>query len=162
MELLRIRRQIHCKAVEQRATLIHRQYNRDWGTSYSRPPYLTPPPCHKILAAPLLSSEGRRSAGGAQGPNARKDGTGWSLPPPSSRRVSDEAVVAVASSVDEPCAAAAGGCLRSSSSAGRASPATAISPRPSRPSSRQTPPPTCLQHATPPHHHRLTLHGCSR
>ena len=31
-------RQIHCKAVEQRATLIHRQYNRDWGTSYSRPP----------------------------------------------------------------------------------------------------------------------------
>jgi len=32
MELLRITRQIHCKAVEQRATLIHRQYNRDWGT----------------------------------------------------------------------------------------------------------------------------------
>ena len=27
MELLRITRQIHCKAVEQRATLIHRQYN---------------------------------------------------------------------------------------------------------------------------------------
>ena len=161
MELLRITRQIHRKAIEQRATLIHRQYNRDWGTSYSRPPYLTPPPCYKILAAPLLSSEGRRSAGGAQGPNAGKDGTGWSLPP-SSRRGSDEAVVAVASSVDEPCAAAAGGCLRSSSSAGRASPATAISPRPSRPSSRQTPPPTCLQHATPPHHHRLTLHGCSR
>ena len=55
MELLRITRQIHCKAVEQRATLIHRQYNRDWGTSYSRPPidpYLTPPPL-KILAAPL-------------------------------------------------------------------------------------------------------------
>ena len=28
------------------STLIHRQYNRDWGTSYSRPPihpYLTPP-----------------------------------------------------------------------------------------------------------------------
>ena len=46
MELLRITRQMHCKAVEQRATLIHRQYNRDWGTSYSRPPidpYLTPP-----------------------------------------------------------------------------------------------------------------------
>ena len=44
MELLRITRQIHCKAVEQRITLIHRQYNRDWGTSYSRPhidPYLT-------------------------------------------------------------------------------------------------------------------------
>ena len=55
MELLRITRQIHCKAVEQRATLIHRQYNRDWGTSYSRPPidsYITPP-CYKILAAPL-------------------------------------------------------------------------------------------------------------
>ena len=46
MERLRIARQIHCKAVEQRATLIHRQYNRDWGTSYSRPPigpYLTSP-----------------------------------------------------------------------------------------------------------------------
>jgi len=46
MELLRITRQIHCKAVEKRATLIHRQYNRDWGTSYSRPPidpYLTFP-----------------------------------------------------------------------------------------------------------------------
>ena len=46
MELLRITRQIHCKAVEQRATLIHRQYNREWGTSYSRPPidtYLTSP-----------------------------------------------------------------------------------------------------------------------
>ena len=44
MELLR--RQIHCKAVEQRATLIHRQYNRDWGTSYCRPsidPYFTSP-----------------------------------------------------------------------------------------------------------------------
>ena len=39
MELLRITRQIHCKAVEQRTTLICRQYNRDWGTSYSRPPY---------------------------------------------------------------------------------------------------------------------------
>ena len=39
-------RQMHRKAVEQRATLIHRQYNRDWGTSYSRPPidpYLTSP-----------------------------------------------------------------------------------------------------------------------
>jgi len=35
MELLRITRQIHCKAVEQRATLIHIQYNRDCGTSYS-------------------------------------------------------------------------------------------------------------------------------
>ena len=50
MELLRITRQIHCKAVELRATLIHRQYNRDWGTSYSRPPidpYLTFPPVTK-------------------------------------------------------------------------------------------------------------------
>jgi len=56
MELLCITRQIHCKAVEQRATLIQRQYNRDWGTSYSRPPidpYLTSP-CYKILAAPLV------------------------------------------------------------------------------------------------------------
>ena len=59
MEILRITRQIHYKAVEQRATLIHRQYNRDWGTSYSRPPidpYLTSP-CYKILAAPLGVSD---------------------------------------------------------------------------------------------------------
>ena len=35
-ELLRIARQIHCKAVEQTATLIHREYSRDWGTSYSK------------------------------------------------------------------------------------------------------------------------------
>ena len=59
MELLRITRQIHCKAVEQRATLIHiRQYNRDWGTSYSRPPldpYLTSPP--------LLQNPGGATAG---------------------------------------------------------------------------------------------------
>ena len=57
MELLRITRQIHCTAVEQRATLINGQYNRDWGTSYSRPPidpYLTSP-CYKILAAPLAT-----------------------------------------------------------------------------------------------------------
>jgi len=50
MELLRITRQIHCKAVEQRVTLIQRHYNRDWGTSYSRPPidsYLTSPPVTK-------------------------------------------------------------------------------------------------------------------
>jgi len=34
----------------RRARLIHRQYNRDWGTSYSRPPidpYLTSPPVTK-------------------------------------------------------------------------------------------------------------------
>jgi len=46
MERLRITRQMHCTAVEQRARLIHRQYNWDWGTSYSRPhidPYLTSP-----------------------------------------------------------------------------------------------------------------------
>ena len=60
MELLRITRQIHCKAVEQGATLIHRQYNRDWGTSYARPPidpYLTPPARYIILAAPLPLSD---------------------------------------------------------------------------------------------------------
>jgi len=37
----------------------HRQYNRDWGTSYSRPPidpYLTSP-CYKIMAAPLASRQ---------------------------------------------------------------------------------------------------------
>ena len=52
MELLRITRQIHCKAVEQRATLIHRQYNWDWGTSYSRPPI------DPYLTSPLLQNPG--------------------------------------------------------------------------------------------------------
>ena len=52
MELLRITRQIHCKAVEQRATLIHRQYNQDWGTSYSRPPM------DPYLTSPLLQNPG--------------------------------------------------------------------------------------------------------
>jgi len=34
---------------------VHRQYNRDWGTSHSRPPNRPIPhlpPCYKILAAP--------------------------------------------------------------------------------------------------------------
>ena len=52
MELLRITRQIHCKDVEQRATLIHTQYNRDWGTSYSRPPI------DPYLTSPLLQNPG--------------------------------------------------------------------------------------------------------
>ena len=52
MELHRITRQIHCKAVEQRATFIHRQYNRDWGTSYSRPPI------DPYLTSPLLQNPG--------------------------------------------------------------------------------------------------------
>ena len=52
MELLRITRQIHCKAVEQTATLIHRQYNRDWGTSYSRSPI------DPYLTSPLLQNPG--------------------------------------------------------------------------------------------------------
>jgi len=52
MELLHITRQIHCKAVVQRATLIHRQYNRDWGTSYSRPPI------DPYLISPLLQNPG--------------------------------------------------------------------------------------------------------
>ena len=52
MELLRIPRQIHCKAVEQTATLIHRQYNRDWETSYSRPPI------DPYLTSPLLQNAG--------------------------------------------------------------------------------------------------------
>ena len=56
MELLRITRQIHCKAVEQRATLIHRQYNRDWGTSYSRPPI------DPYLTSPLLQNPGGATA----------------------------------------------------------------------------------------------------
>ena len=52
MALLRITRQINCKAVEQIATLIHRQYNRDWGTSYSRPPI------DPYLTSPLLQNPG--------------------------------------------------------------------------------------------------------
>ena len=57
MELLRVTRQIHCKAVEQRATLIHiRQYNRDWGTSYSRPPI------DPYLTSPLLQNPGGATA----------------------------------------------------------------------------------------------------
>ena len=58
MELLRITRQIHCKAVEQRATLIHRQYNRDWGTSYSILP-----------VDPYLTSPVLQNPGGATGPD---------------------------------------------------------------------------------------------
>ena len=56
MELLRNTRQIHCKAVKQRATLIHRQYNRDWGTSYSRPPI------DPYLTSPLLQNPGGATA----------------------------------------------------------------------------------------------------
>ena len=48
--------QIHCKAVEQRATLIRRQYNRDWGTSYSRPPI------DPYLTSPLLQNPGGATA----------------------------------------------------------------------------------------------------
>ena len=57
MELLRITRQIHRKAVEQRATLIHRQYNRDCGTSYSRPPI------DPYLTSPLLQNPGGTTVG---------------------------------------------------------------------------------------------------
>jgi len=66
MELLRITRQIHCKAVKQRATLIHRQYNRDWGTSYSRPPI------DPYLISPLLQNPGGATAAerGIVGPYA--------------------------------------------------------------------------------------------
>ena len=51
-----VSRQIHCKAFEQRATLIHRQYNRDWGTSYSRPPI------DPYLTSPLLQNPGGATA----------------------------------------------------------------------------------------------------
>ena len=57
MEILRITRQIHCKAVEQTAMLIHRQYNRDWGTSYSRPPI------DPYLTSPLLQNPGGATGG---------------------------------------------------------------------------------------------------
>jgi len=43
-----------------RATLIHRQYNGDWGTSYSRPPI------DLYLTSPLL-----QNPGGATGPSIR-------------------------------------------------------------------------------------------
>ena len=58
MEILSITRQIHWKAVEQRATLIHRHYNRDWGASYSRPPivpYLTSPVLQNPGGATVVS-----------------------------------------------------------------------------------------------------------
>ena len=43
---------------EQRATLIHRQYNRDWELRTLDPLYThtSLPPCYKILAAPLVVS----------------------------------------------------------------------------------------------------------
>jgi len=43
---------IYCKTVEQRVTLIHRQYNLDWGISYSRPPI------DPYLTSPLLQNPG--------------------------------------------------------------------------------------------------------
>jgi len=58
MELLRIARQIHCKAVEQRATLLHRQYNRSVVTPLAE---WTPgavcdmPSCPAVLATLRLS-----------------------------------------------------------------------------------------------------------
>ena len=57
MGLLRITQQIHCKAAEQRATLIHRQYNRDWRTSYSRPPI------DPYITFPLLQNPGGATGG---------------------------------------------------------------------------------------------------
>jgi len=72
MELLRITRQIHYKAVEQRATLMHRQYNRDWGTLYSRPsidPYLTFP----LLQNPGGATAAERRRGGGGGRRRRSE-----------------------------------------------------------------------------------------
>ena len=104
MELLRITRQIHCKAVEQRATLIHiRQYNRDWGTSYSRPPidpYLTSPSpvtkswrrhcrCVPRSSVECTASRCRRRAGTARSTrrDRRRDRrTGGRTAPPEARR----------------------------------------------------------------------------
>ena len=43
-----------CRA--KSATLIHRQYNRDWGTSYSRPPI------DPYLTSPLLQNPGGATA----------------------------------------------------------------------------------------------------
>ena len=55
MELLRITRQIHCKVVEQRATLIHTNTTGTEGLRTLDPLliYTSLPPCYKILPAPL-------------------------------------------------------------------------------------------------------------
>ena len=78
MELLRITRQIHCKAVEQRATLIHRQYNRDWGTLYSRSPI------DPYLTSPLL-----QNAGGATVSRSDADISWFAVPAPVAEYTAD-------------------------------------------------------------------------
>jgi len=59
MELLRITRQIHCKAVEQRATLIHRQYITGTGGLRTR----SRPPIDPYLTSPLLQNPGGATDG---------------------------------------------------------------------------------------------------
>ena len=58
MELLRITRQIHCKAVEQKATLIHRQYNRSVVTPLAEwtPGAVCDMPCCPAVLATLKLS----------------------------------------------------------------------------------------------------------
>jgi len=58
---------------------IHRQYNRDWGTSYSRPPI------DPYLTSPLLQNPGGATALASRGLVAAKD-TPPPPPSPGSRR----------------------------------------------------------------------------
>ena len=55
MELLRITRQIHCTAVEERATLIHRQHNRSVVTADTPGAVCDMPSCPAVLATLRLS-----------------------------------------------------------------------------------------------------------
>jgi len=61
VELLRITRQIHCKAVEQRATLIHRQY----GNGLPSPGSAMPRLAKSVLVDVDMASSGRRSSPGS-------------------------------------------------------------------------------------------------
>ena len=61
VELLRITRQIHCKAVEQRATLIHRQY----GNGLPSPGSAIPRLAKSVLVDVDMASSGRRSSPGS-------------------------------------------------------------------------------------------------
>jgi len=79
VELHRITRQIHCKAVEQRATLIYTDNTTGTGgTSYSRPPI------DPYLTSPLLQNPGGATALASRGLVAAKD-----TPPPACRRRRD-------------------------------------------------------------------------
>ena len=54
-----------------RATLVHRQYNRDWGTSYSRPPI------DPYLTSPLLRNPGGATDNPKMEQNTTSGGLLW-------------------------------------------------------------------------------------